>query len=466
MSISQVISLLERERPLSVDSGFYSQIDLWHSWWRGFCPQFHRYLEKGPDGAMTTRRLYSLRMAKKVSEDWAALLLNEKTALTLSDPAADRFLQGANGLLHRLSFWQRANTLVERAFSLGTGAFLLRLQNLSTTPSGTLLPTKDATIHLEYLPAQCIVPISVVGGEVTEAAFCSHLIQNGKPMLYIETHTLENGCYKIENRYFAQQSGRLRPMPLPGGMLPVLYTESPVPLFSLVRPNLVNHLSEYSGMGLSVFADAIDCLEGVDLAFNNFCRDFKLGGKKVFLNRSLVTADEHGRMLTPDDLCRQLFLTLGERLPSESQLIYEHNPSLRVEENVNGLQAQLDYLSFRCGLGNKHYRFNTGSLQTATEYMGDRQALAQNVRKHQLSLENSLRGIFRAMLCIGSRLYSKFDPTCEITLQFDDSVIVDRESERERDRSDVRDGLMLPFEYRMRWYAEDEETAKAAVLSR
>ena len=42
------------------------------------------------------------------------------------------------------------------------------------------------------------------------------------------------------------------------------------------------------GLGCSVYAHAIDSLKGVDLAFNNFCRDFKLGGKKVFYNRDLT----------------------------------------------------------------------------------------------------------------------------------------------------------------------------------
>ena len=47
------------------------------------------------------------------------------------------------------------------------------------------------------------------------------------------------------------------------------------------------------------------------------------------------------------------------------------------------------------------------------------------------------------------------------TVCFDDSIIEDSGTERERDRQDVRDGLMQKWEYRVKWYGEDEATAKA-----
>ena len=42
-----------------------------------------------------------------------------------------------------------------------------------------------------------------------------------------------------------------------------------------------------------------------------------------------------------------------------------------------------------------------------------------------------------------------------------DSILSDEETERERDRKDVAMGVMSLTEYRMKWYQEDEETAKA-----
>ncbi len=54
-------------------------------------------------------------------------------------------------------------------------------------------------------------------------------------------------------------------------------------------------------------------------------------------------------------------------------------------------------------------------------------------------------------------------PRGEYTLyvDFEDSILTDADAQRERDRQDVRDGFMQKWEYRVKWYHEDEETAKA-----
>ena len=50
-----------------------------------------------------------------------------------------------------------------------------------------------------------------------------------------------------------------------------------------------------------------------------------------------------------------------------------------------------------------------------------------------------------------------------MSYKWDDSIIVDAETERVRDQQEVRDGLMQKYEYRMKWYGEDEATARKMV---
>ena len=150
------------------------------------------------------------------------------------------------------------------------------------------------------------------------------------------------------------------------------HTGSTYPLFALVSPNEVNNVECNNGLGASIFSDAIDALQGVDLAFNNFCRDFYLGGKKVFYSKSLIhqTRDRDGNVINiaPDDVAQQLFMQMdsADDFDDVKSLVYEFNPALRVAENKDGVQAMLDYLSFKCGLGTKHYQFNAGSIVTAS----------------------------------------------------------------------------------------------------
>ena len=62
---------------------------------------------------------YRLGMAKTICEDWANLLLNEKVAIK-----AGSYSNRLNDILLYNKFRVNGNKLVERAFALGTGAFV------------------------------------------------------------------------------------------------------------------------------------------------------------------------------------------------------------------------------------------------------------------------------------------------------------------------------------------------------
>jgi A118 family predicted phage portal protein len=295
--------------------------------------------------------------------------------------------------------------------------------------------------------------------------FVSETIEKGKPYLYLEIHELMGGEYVITNRYFKAENEQLTEEPLPQGIAPVVHTGTDIPLFSIITPNIVNTFANANGLGMSIYAHAIDNLMGVDLAFNNLCRDFKLGGKKVFYNQSIIQTDADGYQVAPDDVMQQLFVQVGDEMLSENgqqKAVQEFNPTLRVTENKDGIQGQLDYLSFKCGLGTKHYQFNSGSIVTATQYMGDKQELVQNASKHYIVIERALKQLVRAILWAGKEILGQpVNPDAKITVNFEDSYVIDKESERLRDLQEIRDGLMQKWEYRMKWKGEDEDTAKS-----
>jgi len=475
LDIKKVVNIINKELNTNISSNYYSQIEEWRQWWAGYVKTFHRVMEMQENGRRQGRDLFSLRMAKKICEDWATILLNEKTDITVDNAAANEYLQGENGysgILKDLNFWQEANTLVEKAFYSGTGAFVLKIDNLTATSSGNVKISSDANIRMEYLPAFCIIPISKKYGKITEAAFVSEHTERGNKYIYLEIHTIENETYIIENRYYADKKGNYSPAPLPEGVVPRFDTGSSVPFFAIVSPNMVNPHKDNLGLGCAIFSEAIDNFKGVDLAFNNFCSDFKLGGKKVFYNRELtktagVNSEGQPIYLAPDDMMQQLFVSIGDENLDDNKLIYEFNPSLRVEDNQRGMQSQLDYLSFKCGLGTHYYQFSgtRGASQvTATQYMGEKQELKQNAAKHGISIERALQDIVKAILWVGKNIIGEnIDPDAEITVSFADGYVTSDQERRIQDIQDIRDNIMQPWEYRVKWYSEDEETAKAVL---
>lgn len=85
-------------------------------WYKGKVKSFHRYNQYNGKKLISRERA-TLSMAKRVCEDWANLLLNEKFSITASDAKADKFLKK---VLKDNNFYASANRLVELAFALGT----------------------------------------------------------------------------------------------------------------------------------------------------------------------------------------------------------------------------------------------------------------------------------------------------------------------------------------------------------
>lgn len=464
------INYLNKKHKANVSTTYYDEyVKVWRSWWEGYVEDVHSYKELGIDNAPRKRKLYRLNMAKRVCEDWAALLLNEKTTLTLEHSSSSVFLQGEDGTGGALgvnNFWNEANELLEKAFAYGTAAFVARAENARIDNSGRVIPDANCTVGIEYVDAMHIIPLSVNKSQITECAFVSTYTKRGKDCCYIETHLKdEDGNYVITNESFLIEGGSLKADTLPEGVVEEIKTNSPLPWFALISPNLTNNIRDNNGLGLSVFANATDALAAADIAFNNFVKDFKLGGKKVFYNKAMLKTNTEGKTISPDDVAQQLFQQIGDGLDFDAKsMVQEFNPSLRVTENKDGVQFALDNISFKCGMGAHRYQFGSSGVKTATEYTGERQELVQHANRHMITIKSALQGLCRAILYIGKTFCNAdTDTETEISVSFEDGFIIDAQAERESFRQDIRDGLREPWEYRVKFFGETEAEAKAVI---
>ena len=470
--IGLAVGYLNKKFNTTISTEYYEHIRNWRLWWEGYVESVHSYRELGVDGAARKRELYRLGMAKRITEDWAALLLNEKTTIVTGDKASASWLlgeeseQGTGGVLGYNNFWAEGNELLEKSFAYGTGAFVARADGAKVSESGAVIPSEECKAAIEYVDALSIIPLSVEKSRITEVAFVSQSTKRGKDYIYIETHTKgENGNYIIENEFFLLNGMQMQKAELPNGIAPKIDTGSNIPWFAFVYPNITCNIRSNNGLGMSIYANAIDSLKAVDIAYNNFVKDFKLGGKKVFYNKAMLQTNSEGKTITPDDVVQQLFQQVGDGMDFDAkQMVQEFNPSLRVQENKDGVQAQLDYLSFKCGMGTKRYQFNASGVKTATEYNGERQELVQHAQRHAIVIESALKTLCKALLYIGKAFCNaNVDPDTPININFEDGFVIDDIAARENDRQDIRDGVLQHWEYRVKWYGETEEEAKAAI---
>ncbi len=132
---------------------YYENIYNWIEWYKGELDKFHHY--KIYNGfQFVDKKRKSLRMPKRVAEEWSSLLYNDKVAITIDDK--DQAL--LDDMFTQNKFDYKFSELLERTFALGTGAMVVY---------------KDAAnkVKIDYIIAPMIFPLRQENGEIIDCAF-------------------------------------------------------------------------------------------------------------------------------------------------------------------------------------------------------------------------------------------------------------------------------------------------------
>ena len=244
-----------------------------------------------------------------------------------------------------------------------------------------------------------------------------------------------DGLYIIENSIFRNNSGELTEVPLASvkgyeAVAPRVKTYMSQPLFVLDRLNIVNNVDETLPMGVPAFANAIDQLKAVDISFDSYVNEFVLGKKRIMVKPAAVRTLDGDPVFDANDV---VFYVLPEDTVGESN----------------------------CGFGENHYQYDRGSVTTATQIVSENSTLFRTIKKHEIILEETLTQLARTILRLGNKLYGMgLNEEVEISIDFDDSIIEDKQSDFSHDMQLLNAGIMNDWEFRMKWMNEDEATAR------
>lgn len=444
----------------TVPCEFYSLIDEWGEWYKGNVKTFHTYRVFNGQKSVKCKR-YTMNMGKKVSEDWANLLVNEKVVITLEGKKEQEFF---DRVCRENNFYIKANEMQELKAALGTVAFVPRASGVGVAvDTGDVVPG-IGNVKIDYVTAGSIIPLSWENGIVKECAFVGHKVNGKDKFLYLQIHRIdEGGLYVIENLAFYNNNGNMSPATLEeAGMHdipPVVNTGSAKRQFVIDRMNIANNVDVSLPMGVAVFANAIDQLKGVDVAYDSYVNEFILGKKRIMVKPEATKSLDGDPFFDENDLTFYL-------LPEDAQggdVIKEIDMKLRTSEHNVGIQDALNALSSKCGFGENHYRFDRGSVATATQIISENSTMFRTIKKHEIILEDVLKELCRIILRLGNIVEGGLNEDVEISIDFDDSIIEDKETEFNRDSRMVSMGIMNAWEFRAKWMNEDEKTAKAAL---
>lgn len=454
-----VIDKLKQLGYTTIPEEFYTQVDVWKSWYQGNVKGFHRYKRYNGHDWVNCERA-TLGMGKKVCEDWANLLMNEKVQITLEGQKEQDFI---DRILTENNFSVKVNEMQEMKSALGTVAYIPRVIGQSVRSDGEPIPGEATGIELDYVTIEHIFPLAWQNGFISECAFDSVVTAHGKTYLYLQIHRKDaNSLYVIENSIYRYENETLSDIALtdvPGfeRIPPVVHTGSDKRQFVIDRPNIANNFNYLFPTGIPVFANAIDVLRGVDSAYDCYVNEFE-NGPLLLAVKMPATRWEDGKP-SLDSHDRRFYLL--EEDTQQGSVVEPISPQLRTDKLNVGLQDQLNLLSSKCGFGETYYRFNGNSVATATQVISENSTMFSTIRKHEIVLRQALVELCRVILRLGNTaMNAGLNENVAITVNFDDSIITDTESERAQDRQDVSMGAMSLVEYRTKWYGEDEATAR------
>lgn len=416
-----------------------SHFDEWLNWYEGYVKDFHHYtVYNGID--MVGKDRYALGMAKTISEDWANLLLNEKVKISAGSEFDTQLLT----TFEYNNFQVKGNQLIELAFAMGTGAFVEYLD-------------ASGNVVIDFIRAGMIYPLNWENGYINECAFGSVRERDGKKQYYIQIHRKENKIYVIENHIVDAESGS--DLELDEGLIDTVDTGLIEPPFQIISPNIVNNIDLDSPYGISVFANGISQLKGCDLVYDSYMNEFELGKKRIMVPVGLAKME-----LSKEGVTKPIFDkndTVFYALPGDREgdnKLNTFDPQIRAADHDAGMNKALDMLSLKCGMGSGRYKFEAGSVKTATEVISDKSDLYRSLVKHEIVLRSALTGLVKTI----ARLFGK--EVKEVKIDFDDSIIQDKEAERKEDRAEVAMGAMSLLEYRMKHYNETADIAATKIV--
>lgn len=367
--------------------------------------------------------------------------------------------EAINKILQDNKFDTQYRRQLEKTSADGTVACYLRLENADIMSDNTI---QGGTIRLNYVDASEYIPLTVVNDEVIEAAFSSSGLRGGEKETVLVIFALDKehkGNYIAETHIFDKkgiEKAEKEHTLMLGNVKP----------FAVMRTAEVNNIDDMEGYGLPKILNAIPFLKILDLAFNVLYSDLDKAEKILLVNEMLCEMDKEGKpKLTPEQ--KKLFVLLGEKLPDQKSVIQEYNPTIRVQDIVDTMKFCLSMLSMMFGFGTKKYNFENGQITTATEYLGERQDEMHELNRQRKEAADYITGIVRAIKWFSNTYHkTQYKLDEETLIDFDDSYIIDKETELERKRNDATtfDIPILKVWYLMDAYSLSEEEAKALVM--
>lgn len=328
---------------------------------------------------------------------------------------------------------------------------------------GYLKPfVKNNRFYVDYVAQTDCKPLQFdSAGNITSMVFSSQITKGDKRYTRLEVHTLEDTNYTIENKAYVTESynssmlGReisLFEVSEWADLEPRTVIENiEKPLFAYYKVPLTNNIDAKTCLGVSVYNKAIDSIRKADVQASRLDYEYESAERSIYADIDALRNQEGKEKRS------KIVKALNT---GEDGFYKEFSPTLRDEGFIRGLNKIKQEIEFQCNLAYGTISDPNTVDKTATEINASKQRSYASVSQMQNSLEKALKHLVY-ILDVYCDLY-ELAPAgeYEVSAEWDDSIIVDTESEQRIRLQETNLGLGSKLDYLMWRYGLTEEQAQ------
>ena len=349
-------------------------------------------------------------------------------------------------------------------------------------------PLPKYEIEFDYIQADRFFPMAYDdSGKITEAVFIQTKSKHNKVYSRLEYHKLEGRSVTVENYAFVknnveESTGRpITDWNTLGKQIPLTDVAewadlSPSvridnvdrPLFAYFKMPEANTIDTKSPLGVSCYSRVVNLIKDADEQYSRLMWEFEGGELAVDVDRDALRPetyyDNNGQAVSHTTLpAKQQRLFRKVDLNSE-ETYNVFSPALRDVSLANGLNLILmrieDIVGFSRGTLSEQ---TIAEAKTATELKILKQRSYSANEHIQKALEKALKDTVYIM-DVYCTLYNITPPgEYEMSFEWDDSILVDKDSEADKRMAMIDKGLSSKLEFRMWYFGETENQAKQAL---
>lgn len=353
-------------------------------------------------------------------------------------------------------------------------------------------------MEFDFIQADCFYPISFDGsGNLSDVAFIQTKISDDVTYTRLERHQIQGSNVHIENYAFKQKNvnamdnqgiGNVTlgsPIPLAEVTewkdIPPKVTVKNVDrlLFGYFKMPEANTIDPHSPLGMSGFGRAKNLIKDADEQYSRLLWEFEGGELAIDIDRDALQFMEDpdgkggGHSVMPQ-LQKRLYRTIDL---GESDTYRPFSPALRDNSLINGLNNILMRIEDVCAMSRGTISEVSTEARTATEIKILRQRSFSANKEIQDALQRALEDTIYAM-DVYCTLYNivddiKYSPDgkadvskmgkYDVSFEWDDSILVDVESELTTRMALYDKGIESQLALRMWYYGETEAQAQEAL---